>query len=154
MISQTINRADPEKVFITVRNTSGATFSAGAAVYWEVDAVSDGNAVSKAGTAETNLFAGIVSDMNASDKIVDDAYGLVQTYGVASASVMLGTSAVSYNAGQQMVGVAGQNYLQAFSATSSAQMSAFNFVTLFEHIASAAANSNTAANKSVFIRAM
>lgn len=148
-----VERTGPEKVYVIARNTSGATFSNGAAVYWEVDAVSDGNAVSKAGTAETNLFAGIVAATQDS-KIVDDGYGLIQVYGVGTASILLSTSTVSYNAGQQLVGVAGQTYLAPFSSTSSAQMSSFNFVTLFENFASAAANSNTAANKAVFIRAL
>ncbi len=74
---QQLNRSDAEKVFISCRNITGATVSAGVPVEWDVETVTDGNSVTLAKSGSlTALFAGITDA-----SMVDDAYGLVQCYG-------------------------------------------------------------------------
>lgn len=156
MQKQTINQKDPEKEFILCKNVSGATLSAGAAVYFDTASATDGFAVSGARTGMKFLFAGI-NDQSLSS----NSKGLVQTYGIASAYVTTGDSAVSAITGQQCDAVTSATHLKAsvttdyFTATSSAAWTGgnpWNFVTLMEGIASGVAAS-TAALKSVFIRA-
>lgn len=152
---QQLNRTDGDKVFISVRNVSGAALSKGAAVYFDDSAV-DGNAVSGAMTSKSFLFAGILNTA-----LDDDAYGEAQVYGVCSAYFMPATSAVSYALGQQLVAVASQVYLSADPGTvivgSSAATTIYTtwpFATLYEAVASAAALSNTPALKKIFVRAL
>lgn len=150
MIHQSIQQKEAHKVFVLVKNTSGATLAANVPVYFETDTVSDGLAVSQCVASGGLLFAGI-NDAS----LADDGTGYIQVYGVRDSAVMLaGTSAVSYAPGQQLIASAGNNYLSPFSATTSANASPQNFVTLMETIASAAANSNTTNNAKVFIRAL
>lgn len=80
MIFQRINRSDPEKVFISVKNSySTAAITVGQAVCFEYSASgdSDGVGVTRPATALLGLVAGIVE----SSSIAADDYGLVQVYG-------------------------------------------------------------------------
>ena len=88
MLLQRINRSDPEKIFIVVKNTySTASLTNGQAVIWDYATDADGVGVTKPtdtfavkalhnGTA----FAGI-----AAQTIASGAYGLIQVYGYHSA---------------------------------------------------------------------
>lgn len=155
--AQIQGRGNPDKVFTLVKNTSGAALAAGDPVFYETDAVTDGHAVSQAVANPVTpagkaglLFAGIVTDT-----IADDGYGEVQTYGINSATTILyGDSGISYAPGVQLIASPGNNYLVPFSASTSAQASPENFVTLMETVASAAANSNTSTTSICFIRAL
>lgn len=158
MLFQQINRSNAEKVFILCRNTSGATLAANIPVYFETDAVSDGNAVSQmvAIPEGTNLFAGI-NDAS----LADDAYGIVQIYGYR-ASVVVSAVVSSYSVvpGTRLVGVSGAAYLAYGSClsgggTTEALLSPINdkFVIAMETIASADGKSATA-NCKAFIRAL
>jgi len=159
MLFKQINRTDAEKVFIICRNTSGATLAANLPVYFETDAVSDGNAVSQmiATAHGTNLFAGI-NDAS----LADDAYGMVQVYGYRASVVTLAVSSTfSVTPGNRLVGVAGAAYLAygtVLSGGSSTELllSPVNdkYVLAMETIASAAAGSTTTGNCKAFIRAL
>lgn len=143
---------EPEKVFIVCKNVSGATLSAGAAAYFDTASVTDGVGVSGARTGQKFLFAGVNEA-----SLSNSSYGRVQVYGVASAYCVLASSTVSAIAGQQLDAVASQTYLVDYTtiAGSSAPIqNPFNFVTLMETYASAAAASNTPGLKKVFIRAL
>lgn len=145
MIIQQINRTDAEKIFGIFRNVTGATVSAGSAVEIEVDAITDGNAVTacKSGSL-SSLFVGITDA-----SMVDDAYGKVQLYGYRESAYVSAASA----------GNAVGTYLSAVSGIltdatlSAATTSGFTMVTLLETVAAAAGASATA-NRPVFIRAI
>ena len=87
MLMNRINRTDPEKVFIVVKNSfSTASLSNGQAVQWDFAADADGVGVTKpsAGTGRAGhygtAFAGI-----AAETIAHNDYGLLQVYGYHSA---------------------------------------------------------------------
>jgi len=151
MLLQKLNRGDAEKVFIICRNTSGATLAANLPVYFETDAVTDGNAVSQMVTGGQHLLAGI-NDAS----LVDDGYGLVQCYGYRT-SVVVSAVVSSYSIvpGTPLVGVAGAAYL-AYGTILSAVTTQANYdrqIFSMETIASAADKSATA-NARCLIKAM
>ena len=88
MLLQRINRSDPEKIFIVVKNTySTASLTNGQAVIWDYATDADGVGVTKpTDTAAVKAlhngtaFAGI-----AAQAIAAGAYGLIQVYGYHSA---------------------------------------------------------------------
>jgi hypothetical protein len=158
MLFQQLNRTDAEKVFIIVKNTSGATLDANLPTYFETDEVSDGLAVSQMVSSGALLFAGIT---NAS--IADDAYGLVQVYGYRQSCVVapIGTS-FTLAPGGRLIGVAGAAYLaygSAISAGAVATEAGVLTVLNGQHVVSmetiAAVSSDSATqNAVVFIRAL
>jgi len=150
MLFKQINKADAEKVFIVCRNTSGATVAANLPLYFETDAVTDGNAVSQMVTLGNFLLAGI-NDAS----LADDAYGLVQCYGYRTSAVVSAVvSSYSLVPGTPLVGVAGAAYLAYGTFLSANIMADFdNQVFSMETIASADGKSATA-NCRVFIKAM
>lgn len=156
MLFQQLNRSDAEKVFIICRNTSGATLAANLPVYFETDAVSDGNAVSQMVPAGNLLFAGITDA-----SVSNSSYGLVQVYGFRTSAVVSPVvSSFSAVPGTRLIGVAGAAYLAYGSAlsagiTTEALLIAGldNYVIAMETIASADGKSATA-NANVFIRAL
>ena len=98
MIFQRINRSDPEKVFVVVKNGySTAALTVGQAVMWGLSAA-DGVTVTRPTARATNAgtaVAGVV----ASSSIAVSGYGLVQVYGYHSAvrarTVTGGTPAIA-----------------------------------------------------------
>lgn len=146
MLFQQVNRSNPEQVFIIARNTSGGSISANAPVFFETDAVTDGNAVSQAQglLSGTALFAGITNDVMA-----NSSYGLVQVYGYRQSAYISAASA-GCAIGIPMIPVAGQNYL---TDSTSAAANNFNAVTLMETIGAVAGNS-AVLQWNVFIRAL
>lgn len=145
MLFKQTNRTDPEQVFVVCRNTSGGSLSAGVPVFMEVDAITDGNAVSQAGaTTEFELFVGVTDSA-----MSDDDYGLIQVYGYRQSAYVSGASA-GCAAGVPLLPVAGQNYLTDTTSSATGQ---WNHVHLMETIAAAAAGS-TVLQYNVFIRAL
>ncbi len=147
MQKQTINQSDPEKEFILCKNVSGATLSAGAAVYFDTASATDGFAVSGARTLQKFMFAGI----NAA-ALPNLSKGLVQTYGIASAYVQWSGT---LTAGIQLDAVASATHLTTFvpvSATSLAPTvdNPWNFVSV---MSAATSGISTATLEVVFIRA-
>lgn len=157
MQKQTINQSSAETEFILCKNVSGATLSQGSAVYFDTASVTDGYAVSGARTGQKYLFAGITSQI-----LSDKSKGLVQTYGITSAYMVLASTAVSCVPGNQLDAVTSQAYLQDFHGTAIIGSSAatnvtidnpWNFVTMMDTYASGASANSTPALKTVFIRA-
>ena len=86
MLFQRINRSDPEKVFVVVKNSyATAALTNGQAVTWDfITADADGVSVTMPLARATNAgfaFAGIVAET-----IAVGAYGLIQVYGYHSAA--------------------------------------------------------------------
>jgi len=147
MNSLTINNANPEKEFILCKNVSGGTLSAGAAVYFDTATATDGYAISGARTGQKFLFAGINEKA-----LTTGSKGMIQTYGIASAYVLVTTSMV---AGDQLDAVTSATHLANFipvSATSLVPTVAnpWNFVATMSAVTSGI---STAVLKPVFIRA-
>lgn len=139
------NGSNADKVFVLCKNTSGGTISANAPVFYEVDAQTDGIAVSQASASEQFcLFAGITDA-----SMVDDAIGWVQCYGYRASGYVSAASA-GCEVGLALIPVAGQNYLT--DTTSSARYD-WNFVNLMETVAASAAYSGVRQWR-VFVRAM
>ena len=156
MQKMTINFNAPDTEFILCRNVSGVTISQGAAVYFDTAVVTDGFAVSGARTGQKYLFAGIAAQVLASNSTSAPAKGLVQCYGIASAYLQFATSAASGAPGDQLDAVQSATYLTEYipiAGSSAVIANPWNFVTLMESVASAAAGS-TPVLHTVFIRAM
>ena len=84
MLFQRINRSDPEKVFIVVKNSySTASLTNGQAAMWDYDTDADGVAVTK--PAANAVSHGIAIAGIAAETIAAGSYGLVQVYGYHSA---------------------------------------------------------------------
>jgi hypothetical protein len=142
---QRLNREDPEKIFIAVKNVSGATITAGYSAVWDISASVDGVRVTKPATATLSLFAGI-----ADDDIADSAFGLLQAYGYKSAAYVInGTTAVA--AGNILIP---QDALWSLVYNAAGDGKS-GFVYAAEAITSVTQTTlSTAANKKVMIRAL
>lgn len=98
MLYSRINRSDPDKVFMVVKNSySTAALSNGQAVIWDFLTDADGVGVTKPTAIATNAgfaFAGIVTE-----DIAIGGYGLIQIYGYHSGirahSITAGTPAIA-----------------------------------------------------------
>lgn len=87
MLFQRINRSNPEKVFIAVKNTyATASLSNGQATMWDYATDKDGVGVTlpAAGTARNGHYGTAFSGI-AAETIAAGAYGLIQVYGYHSA---------------------------------------------------------------------
>lgn len=85
MLFKRINRADPEKIFIVVKNSySTASLTNGQAVIWDWTTDVDGVGVTVA-TATENVSAGQDVAGIAAETIAAGDYGLLQVYGYHSA---------------------------------------------------------------------
>lgn len=147
MIFKQSNRDEAETVFITCRNVSAATVSAGSAVEWDVVESTDGNKVTSAKSAShAGLFAGITDA-----ELIDDAYGLVQVYGYRASAWFSGHSGTASNPGTFLQPTAGRLEIQA--GLSAATTSGHQYCSLMETFAAAAATS-TVQSATVFIRAL
>lgn len=84
MLFQRVNRSDPEKIFIVVKNSySTASLTNGQAVEWDYVTDVDGVGVTKPAAIATSggfAIAGI-----AAETIAAGSYGLIQVYGYHSA---------------------------------------------------------------------
>lgn len=148
MLFQRVNRTDAEKVFSVVQNVSGGTFAAGSAVEYDSGTSADGIRVSTPSTAGLSCFAGITTS-----SIANNAYGLVQIYGYATALV-INDITTALVAGKILVPVNGQAYLDSKAAGIAAADGKSGFVYALETNATATAGAITTANRKVFIRAM
>lgn len=142
---QRLNREDPEKVFIAVKNVSGAIMSAGYTAVWDISASVDGVRVTKPAAATLSLFAGIVNE-----DIADSGFGLLQAYGYrSSAYVINGVTAIA--AGNILIPESAAWSL-AYSAAGDGKS---GFVYAAEAVTSVTQTTlSTAANKKVIIRAL
>lgn len=87
MIIQRINRTNPEKVFVVVRNDSSASIGKGYPVVYKFDGTRDGLDVEDcktAAAAKQHLLAGLLDAALAAG-----SYGLAQCYGVRTDAPIL-----------------------------------------------------------------
>jgi hypothetical protein len=149
MIIQRINRTNPEKIFVVVRNDTSSAFTKGAPITFKFDGTRNGLDVEDCKTgdaAKNHLVAGL-----ADTAIAAAEYGLCQCYGVRTDAVILkcGT-ATNANAaiGDALVLHTAQN---ALSGVAAGGISAYlpGFV-MGETMASSASTATTTAT--VFLR--
>lgn len=142
----TLISSDAEKVFIVCRNVSAAAVSAGKAVEFDVETVTDGNAVTQAKSgSKSGLFAGI-----ADAAMADSAYGLVQVYGYRQSAYCSFASANSIVAGDFLAPVSGYLSDQTMSA---ATTSGHIWVSVMDTVG-AGAGISVVSYRPVFIRAL
>ena len=85
MIIQRINRTNPEKVFVVVRNDETSALTKGALCSFKFDGTRNGLDVEKSdAAANAHLIAGI-----ADTAIAAGAYGLAQCYGVRTDAIII-----------------------------------------------------------------
>lgn len=149
MIIQRINRTNPEKVFVVVRNDHTATLTKGRPVVYKFDGTRDGLDVEDTvtGTAAKNhLVAGLADkDIAAGD------YGLAQCYGVRTDAVILKCGIASSDNGILGDAMVLATAISALSGVATGAISGYfpGFI-LGETMASSAATATTTAT--VFIR--
>ena len=89
MLFQRLNRSDPEKVFIVVKNSySTAAITVGQAVVFDYTTDADGVGVTQPSTVLLDIPAGIVEAAS----IAAGDYGLIQVYGHNANALVDGTS--------------------------------------------------------------
>ena len=145
MIIQRVNRTNPEKVFIVVRNDDSVAFVKGGAINFKFDGTRDGLDAELADTAaDNNLVAGI-----ADSAIPVGEYGLVQCYGVRTDAVCLGTNSDN-GVGDVLVVTHGSVALMSVTGgAASAYLPAFALGATIDSTGSEATTTST-----VFIRCM
>ena len=143
-----MNRTDAEKVFTIVQNVSGGSISAGHICEYDSGTSSDGIRVITPTTAGLSAFAGV-----ATAAIANNAYGLVQIYGAATALVINDVT-TALVAGRILVPVNAQLYLDSKAAGITISTGLSGFVVALETNATATAGAITTANRKVFVRAM
>lgn len=151
MIIQAINRTNPEKVFIVVRNDSGSAIGKGLPLVFKFDGTRDGLDVEDAKTgaaAKNHLIAGM-----ANKQLAAGSYGLAQCYGVRDdAPILKCGSASDANAaiGDVLVLYTAESILSGDAA--GAVSAYFAGIVMGETMASSAATATTTAT--VFLRLM
>lgn len=153
MLVKLINRSDPEKVFITVKNSySTAALTAGQACAWDYTTDCDGVGVTltPAGSAADNggfAVAGIVADAS----IAAGDYGLVQCWGYnAGAYVACSSGGVAIAKGDMLCADA---YASKTHLTKHEQ-SYMTKLVMPVAFAMQAYTTRTAAKKAIFIKAL
>ena len=145
MIIQKVNRVDPEKVFIVVRNDDSVAFVKGGAIGFKFDATRDGLDAELADTtADGNLIAGL-----ADSAIPAGEYGLVQCYGVRTDAVIWRTNTAVVVGDSLVVTQGSVALMRAAAGAASAYLPAF---AAGEALAST--NSAKTDTTTVFIRCM
>lgn len=143
MFFQKINRSDPEKVFIVVKNSySTAAITVGQIVCFDYTTDADGVGVTLPSTALLPHVAGVVS----TSSIAAGDYGLLQVYGHNADCLVLGTTDVA--AGDQLIATNAQFYAAKAAATD------LHDACVAFLVAGEAYTTNVAAAKKVFIRAL
>lgn len=143
-----MNRTDAEKVFVIVQNVSGGAFVAGNVCEYDVGTSSDGIRVTTPSTAGLSSFAGVLTAA-----VANNAYGLAQVYGLASARV-INDITTALTAGKILVPVNASADLNSLAAGVAAADGKSGFITALETNATATAGAIAAANRRVFVRAL
>ncbi len=143
MLIQRINRADPEKVFIVVKNSySTAAITVGQCVSFDYTTDADGVGVTRPSTVLLTMPAGCVE--TASIEVGD--YGLVQVYGHNANCLVNGSSGT--DVGDPLIM---QNGL--FDVIVAAEVTNGDAAAYF-YVAGEAYSTGAAAAKKVFIRCL
>lgn len=91
MLFQRLNRTNPERVFVVVKNSySTASLAANQWVAWDVITDEDGISVTKIGGVLRHAVAGV-----AVETVAHGDYGLIQTWGYRSSARMSGGSGLN-----------------------------------------------------------
>jgi hypothetical protein len=102
MLFQRINRSDPEKIFIIVKNSySTASLTNGQFVRWDHDTDCDGVGVTVGTEDQGYSAAGVVCET-----IAADAYGLIQTYGYHNAARVRTMTTTGHTFNESLLAVA------------------------------------------------
>lgn len=145
---QQINRQDAERVFVAVKNVTGASVSPGQVLVDDVSAP-DGVRCSKPATATLSLCRGVVnSGVDGNTNIANGDYGEVQAYGYRSQAYVTNTTNQAIAAGDILIPVDAAFHL----ARSGASDGKSGFVFAGEAVATA--TTPAAALVKVFIRAL
>ncbi len=145
MLIQRVNRTDPEKVFVVVKNSySTAAITVGQAVVWDYTTDADGVGVTRPTTALMKLPAGIVETAS----IAAGDYGLVQVYGHNANALVSGSSGTV--AGIALVMQNGAFDLLRLSTA----IDTFGQACSFVFVAGQAYSTGASAAKKIFIRAL
>ena len=106
MLFQRINRSDPERIFVVVKNSySSATLTNGQAVTW--DWTTDANGVSVSiPTATADVCGGTDAAGVIAESIAHGAYGLCQVYGYHSAAKVRTMTSTSHDYHESATAVA------------------------------------------------
>jgi hypothetical protein len=148
MIFQRVNRTDPERVFVVMRNNEGASMPKDSACGLELASASvDGVRVRQLDTALAHTFVGIVDAA-----IADGAYGLIQVYGYRSTSLILTTN-TSITTGVCLVPVVAQDYLVS-SATVLTSTADYTRSPIVAFLCESITTSTSTVSRKIFIRAM
>lgn len=141
MLFQRLNRSDPEKVFIVVKNTySTAAITVGQIVAWDYTTDADGVGVTRPTTALLKLVAGVVEYAS----IAAGEYGLIQIYGHNANALVDGTTGIGVGAPL----IAQNNTFALDKAGTTSGGASYNFV------CGQAYTTGAAAAKRVFLRCM
>ena len=150
MIIQRVNRTNPEKVFIIVRNDD-TVFTKGQPISFKFDGTRDGldvEDITSMAAAKQNLAAGI-----ADSAIPAASYGLCQVYGVRTDAVVMSHGSATNSTGSIGDMMVLHTASDCLSVVSTGAISAFfpGFV-LGETVDSSASKGTTTAT--IFIRMM
>lgn len=149
MLVQGINRTDADKVFVSIRNVSGASISSHIPVELDVVVATDGNAVT---ATKSGSLSGLFLGVNDST-LADSDYGLAQVYGFRT-SAYVSRACAGDTPGAFLKPVAG--YFDTGQTMSAATTSGHVWVSLMETITASAGYSSSAQiyTNNVFIRAL
>ncbi len=140
MLIQRLNRTDPEKIFIVIKNSyDSATLTVGQVVAFDYTDEANGVAVTRPTTVLLTAVAGIVADAT----IAPGAYGLVQTYGHHASALVDGTTSLA----------AGDNLVMANNVFNLVRMST-DYGGGNQFVMGEAYSTGAAAAKKIFIRCM
>jgi hypothetical protein len=140
---QRINRSDPEKVFVSVRNNSATAATVGQVVAWDYTTDADGVSVRIPVAGSLTLAAGIVE----SASIAAEAFGLVQVYGHNANALVTGGADVTI--GDPLILTTAKSFLsKATAVTNGAGQISYSFT------AGQAFTTAGAAAKKVFVKCL
>lgn len=155
MLFQRVNRSDPERVFISLRNTEGSSLTADSVCQWATASASvDGVAIRAPDTSHAGSIVGVVDAA-----ISDGDYGLVQVWGYRSSSRVFQTN-TSQDTGAFMEASLGAVHLSSYASSQTMASATTASIThrpgpyfvLAETIASSAASATISAK--MFIRCL
>lgn len=155
MMFSRVNRTNPERVFMVVRNSEGGTLNADAVAAWETASASvDGVRVRQPDTSHAGSITGVVDAA-----ITDGSYGLVQIFGYRSTSRIFQTN-TSQDTGAFLEASLGAQHLSTYASSQTVASNTTVSIThrpgpyfvLAETIASSSASATISAK--MFVRCM
>jgi hypothetical protein len=149
MLFKSLNRDEPERVFVPFENNEGQTIAANQTVQLDASTAADGVKAISMRSGSLYAFLGV-----ADAAVSNGAFGLAQVYGYRSTGMVFQTN-TSQDTGVALVPVAAQSYLQSVATTVASNTTITLqpiFAVLLESIASAGASATV--SRKVWIRAL